>query len=158
LEFIFFFAPSYSSSITKIVNNIIDPGGADVEATETARYGVYDGQGSAPNYIFKNNDIYSSLPYMPNQLPILYFDAPAGAKWKDISEVNLSDGDGGNFDGNLSIDPIFDSDGIHLSPISPLIDAGYPGSITEVLPEYDIDGDIRPIGNLPDIGPDEVKK
>ena len=154
---IYIFTPP--STDMKIINNIIDPGGADVKSEETARYGVYDQQGIAPNYIFKNNNIYSTLPYMPSQLlPVLYFYAPADAKWKDISEVNSSDGPGGNFDGNISVDPVFDLDGIHLSPVSPLIDAGYPGTITEILPEYDIDGDIRPMGNAPDIGPDEVKE
>jgi len=150
---------SGASTGIKIINNIIDPGGADaVVANTSGRYGVYDYGGIAPNYIFKNNDIYSTLPYMPGELPIIYRDGASGTSYTDISTLNSLDGDGGNFDGNLSIDPIFDSDGIHISPISPLIDAGYPGSITEVLPEYDIDGDIRPIGNLPDIGPDEVKR
>ncbi len=140
----------------KIINNIIDPGGADAVALNTSgRYGVYDFDGIAPNYIFKNNNIYSTLPYMSSELPILYYDA--GTNYTDISSLNSIDGDGGNFDGNVSLDPVFDSDGIHLSVYSPLIDRGYPGSITEILPQVDIDGEIRPRGDGPDIGPDEVR-
>jgi hypothetical protein len=148
----------------QIINNIIDPGGAEPwSPTLSGRYGIYDKPPIAPNYILKNNNIYSTLPAQPPGVPPNVYCNGASftgcsSSITSISALNSLDGDGGNFDGNLSIDPIFDSDGIHLSPISPLIDAGYPGSMTEVLPEYDIDGDIRPIGNLPDIGPDEVKR
>ncbi len=66
---------------------------------------------------------------------------------------NIQSFDNGN--GNISVDPEFvDRNGgdYHLSPTSPLIDAGDP----TILDGVDIDGEARPAGRAPDIGADEV--
>lgn len=141
----------------RVVNNIIDPGGAYNDLS-SLRYGVYDYWGIAPGYIFKNNDIYSSVPYLPGDDPVLYYKGGGSPNsYTDISSLNDIDGAGNNFDGNLSVEPGFDLDGIHLTPISPLIDAGYSGDNEVILPPVDIDSETRPIGMGYDIGPDEVK-
>jgi len=81
------------------------------------------------------DDLYTSnLPWTTNEI-----------HFSDVEDGDLK-GQGGNF----SADPNF-LDDYHLSSCSPAIDAG----TTTDMPSVDIDGDMRPQGNGPDVGVDE---
>jgi len=56
--------------------------------------------------------------------------------------------------GNTNVDPGFRSDGVHLDPSSPLIDAGDPATVLHP-DERDVDGDPRLTGSAIDVGADE---
>jgi hypothetical protein len=64
---------------------------------------------------------------------------------------------GGNF---INIDPLFIDDSCHIDISSQCIEAGTPSLVIDeeeyFCPDHDIDGDLRPLNNAPDIGVDEV--
>ncbi len=82
------------------------------------------------------------------------FDLDAAVTGDCQHRYSLIEG-GAEGEGNLDADPEFvdsSADNYHLQPTSPCIDAGDPKtSVTD-----DIDGDVRPQGEAPDIGADEV--
>ncbi len=55
---------------------------------------------------------------------------------------------------DLAVDPLFESDGLHLSASSPCANAGYPGDFGQN--ETDIDGQPRVMAGRVDIGADEL--
>jgi hypothetical protein len=79
-------------------------------------------------------------------------------------EVLYSDVEGDEVwpgEGNMNEEPEFDSDGYHLSQLSPLVDVGIESILVNGVcyncPANDIDGDARPYANSnPEIGVDEV--
>ncbi len=59
--------------------------------------------------------------------------------------------------GNMNVDPLFKTDGFHLRPISPMVDAGAPfRGLGGSAGQLDIDGQPRRIGSRTDIGADEA--
>jgi hypothetical protein len=102
--------------------------------------------GSGQNVTFSNN--------------LIYNNAAAGGgpqvignnclwTYSDIGPDGLVSGQG-----NLNVDPQFvDASNVHLRAGSPVIDKADPSATLGV----DIDGDIRPQGNVRDIGADEYK-
>ena len=69
-----------------------------------------------------------------------------------INYCNIQGGYAGT--GNIDVNPLFKSDGYHLTNSSPCIDAGDPNYIPDTN-EMDIDGDPKVVGRL-DMGADEV--
>jgi predicted outer membrane repeat protein len=77
--------------------------------------------------------------------------------YSDINEDNIEGPWKG--EGNFFGDPLLDTEHVHLTESSPCIDAGadsvMANDINVAAPQYDIDGEERPLGNGIDVGADE---
>ena len=107
------------------------------------------------NNIFYDNSASSqgdAIHLMSNTHVYLYHN--------DIDSNNISGTGNWEGEGNIFVDPEFDEDGYHLLPASQCIEAGIMSiEIDDEIyycPDFDIDGQIRPLNATADIGADEV--
>jgi|GEM_PF-2263310 len=99
---------------------------------------------------------FSNLIFLPQCLGVAYINVAsvnADGVWGGAADVDMT-GESLNY----SVDSLFDADGVHLLPTSPLIDAApavdtYIGGVQTYV---DMDGEARPANFEFDIGPDEV--
>jgi len=107
------------------------------------------------NNIFYNNSASSqgdAIHLMSNTHVYLYHN---NIDSNDISGTGNWEGEG-----NIYVDPEFEEDGYHLLPASQCIEAGILSLEIEgdtfYCPDFDIDGQMRPLNATADIGVDEV--
>ena len=112
--------------------------------------GVYLGQGVSPTLVVMGNTI------LTNHGTGIYADIGTTARlhgvlWYDNTTANTAGAGTITVTHAITGTPAFAVDGYHLRPESAAIDQG---TFTEVT--FDIDGDVRPIRLLPDLGADEA--
>jgi Right handed beta helix region len=148
----------------KLVNNFI----ADNETKALGGGGIYIEEG-AGHLIMNNTIAHNEAPVQKGGGMYVAFNASCDIKntilWDNgdnlhivapaesyVTYCDIEDGPGTGA-GNISEDPEFDSDGLHITRDSPCIDAGHFGGS----PSVDYDGDTRPQpqGAEVDIGADE---
>jgi hypothetical protein len=137
---------STTASVGRIANNILLGG------VGSARFGVWEQPGKVvhPEALIAN-DLYISTPTTADALYLLWNGQVTSAK-TTIADVNALAAQLGSVSANISADPLVDSTW-HLSAGSPCIDAGTMMD----LPPQDLEGEARPKGAAPDIGPDEAQ-
>lgn len=131
----------------RVSNNVLI-GGAGA-----SRYGVYEenvsGRTAHPEALLAN-DFFIANPTQNDALYLFWNGSSTSAK-TTIADVNALSQLLGSVSGNINADPLSDATW-HLTPGSPCIDTG----TTVDAPTQDFEGDARPLGSAPDIGPDET--